>query len=221
MTTNIKIMTEELHKAFQIINDKFFSSEVPLPAITIQSSGNRKLAMGWCTTKEVWRDKQNKQKLYEINLSAEYIDISFEETMDTLMHEMVHLYNIVKGIQDVSRGGTYHNKNFLERAKKSGFEYPSDKPDKRYGYSNVKLKPSTIAILKELDIKKEVFSIGRKSFETLSLMDEDEGIKVESKKKSGYYVWLCPGCNVKVRSTKEEINIKCADCNMKFEIEVE
>lgn len=36
----------------------------------------------------------------------------------TLIHEMVHLYNIKQGIQDRSRGGTYHNKKFKGEAEK-------------------------------------------------------------------------------------------------------
>lgn len=127
--TDIQRMTAELHTAFKLINKKYFNNELPLPAITIQSSGKR-LSMGWCTVNEVWRDKEGKVKMYEINLGAEYINVSFEETMDTLMHEMVHLYNLVKKVQDVSRNGTYHNKRFLERAVKSGFEHKADKPDK-------------------------------------------------------------------------------------------
>ena len=148
MTTisNIEVMTAELHKAFKLINKKFFNNEIPLPAITIQSSGKR-LAMGWCTTHEVWRDLEGKVKMYEINLSAEYINVSFEETMDTLMHEMVHLYNLIKKVQDVSRGGTYHNKKFLDQAVKSGFEHKEDKPHKKYGYSFVSLTPVTKGVL--------------------------------------------------------------------------
>lgn len=40
--------------------------------------------MGWCTTNEVWHDKEGTIKMYEINLSAEYINISFIETIQTI-----------------------------------------------------------------------------------------------------------------------------------------
>lgn len=54
-----------------------FENKLPTAAITIQSSSHHKLAMGWCTTKEVWSDKEGKIKLYEINISAEYLDYEF------------------------------------------------------------------------------------------------------------------------------------------------
>lgn len=217
-SSNIKLMTEELHKAFKIINEKYFENQIPLPAITIQSHGNRTLSMGWCTSSPIWGDKEGKQRMYEINLSAEFIDVSFVETMDTLMHEMVHLYNIVKGVQDVSRNGTYHNKRFLERALKSGFEYPQVKPDKKYGYSFVKLSPITIAILKEMPINQSIFSISRKRhdyFERIENGEDPNDIETTKNKKKSYR-WVCPNCVMILRSTKPKLNIICGDCNKKF-----
>ncbi|MEK6190597.1 MAG: SprT-like domain-containing protein [Carnobacterium alterfunditum] len=216
--SNIKLMTDELHKAFEIVNRKFYNNELPMPAITIQSSGKRTLAMGWCTSSPIWGDKQGEQRMYEINLSAEYIDVSFIETMDTLMHEMVHLYNLIKGIQDVSRNGTYHNKKFKEQALKSGFIHPADKPDKKYGYSFVKLSPTTIAILNELDINQSVFSIGRKTndyFQNLTDgKNNDESDEVKSKTKG--FRWICPNCNMILRSSKPNLNIICGDCQIRL-----
>lgn len=214
--TNIHKMTEELHKAFSILNKRFFENQIPLPAITIQSHGNRSLSMGWCTTKEVWGDKTGKQKMYEINLSAEFIDVSFVETMDTLMHEMVHLYNIVKDIKDVSRNGTYHNKRFKDRALKSGFEYPHDKPDKKYGFSFVRLSPATVAILNELPIDQSVFSIGRKSPDYFTRIDngeDPENASVVNRNNQKSFRWICPECEMILRSTKPELNIICGDCD--------
>jgi len=216
MNTNIEIMTGELHKAFKIINKKFFENAIPLPAITIQSSGNRKLAMGWCTTKEIWHDKDGKTKLYEINLSAEFINISFMETMDTLMHEMVHLYNITHNIKDVSRGGTYHNKRFLERALKSGFVYEEDKPDATYGYSFVKLSERTKVLLKELDIKQEVFSLGRKTQSELHDLSEIKNDEENTKKERKTHRWICPSCDMILRSTKPDLNIICGNCQQQL-----
>lgn len=216
MKSNIKLMTDELHKAFDLANKQYFNNKLPLPAITIQSAGNRKLAMGWCTTSEVWGDKEGDHKLYEINLSAEYIDVSFTETMDTLMHEMVHLYNLVNGIQDVSRNGTYHNKRFLERAKKSGFVYNHPSPDKTYGFSDVRLSDATVATLKEWPINHDIFSIGRKHhhyYANLEDGQEPERAAQQTKKIKTTYKWSCPSCNLIMRSTKPDVNVICGECN--------
>ncbi len=112
----VEKITSELHNAYDLINKKYFESKLPMVAITIQSESRRKLTMGWCTTKEVWGDKTGKVKMYEINLTPEFLYLYFYETMDTLMHEMVHLYNIINGVQDVSRNGTYHNNVFKEES---------------------------------------------------------------------------------------------------------
>jgi predicted RNA-binding Zn-ribbon protein involved in translation (DUF1610 family) len=215
----IDIMTKELHKAFELLNKRFFENKLPIPAITIQSSSHNKLSMGWCTLHQVWGDKEGKTKMYEINISAEYIDLDFYETMDTLLHEMVHLYNLVHGIKDCSRNNTYHNKNFKDRAIQSGFTYSEDKPDKKYGWSFAKLSDQTKDIISKLDIDQSVFKISRKGsryFEDINMGIDpgtDEGNSV-AKKKS--LKWVCPDCGVIVRSTKREINIKCGDCEEYF-----
>ena len=48
----------------------------------------------------------------EINLGAESLKRSVPEIVATLLHEMVHYYCHVNGIQDTSN--TYHNKRFKE-----------------------------------------------------------------------------------------------------------
>lgn len=156
--------------------------------------------------------------MYEINLSAEYIDVSFIETMDTLMHEMVHLYHIVNGIQDVSRNGTYHNKKFRDQALKCGFIHPADKPDKKYGYSFVKLSPVTVAILNELPIDQSVFTIGRKGSDYYEMIEEGKDPTTEKKPKSktSGYRWVCPECTMILRSSKPKLNIICGDCNLRL-----
>ena len=91
MQVTISQITDELHKAFHLFNAKWFDDSLPTPAITIQSNARRKQSMGWCSVKPVWGDKSGAYRLYEINLSAEFLDLDFHETMDTLLHEMVHL----------------------------------------------------------------------------------------------------------------------------------
>ncbi|MED2935299.1 SprT-like domain-containing protein [Bacillus wiedmannii] len=231
----------ELYRAYNIFNHHFFEGTLPSAAITIQSSYHHKLAMGWCTTKEIWGDKEGNNKLYEINISAEYIDYEFYETMDTLLHEMVHLYNKVHDIQDTSRNNTYHNKNFKERAIKSGFMYETDKPDPVYGWSFAKLSDETKKIISKMEIDQSIFTISRKGREQFqriqeisdtinsieaALIDSNNNVAVattpatqEKKKKKSYYRWTCPGCDLIVRTTKLSANIKCGDCNETLEVD--
>ena len=83
--------------------------------ITIQS---RPKAYGYITCNEVWTDTD--RSYYEINITAEYLNRPIENVLATLQHEMVHLYCMVNGIQDTSKAGRYHNKNFKAEAEKRG-----------------------------------------------------------------------------------------------------
>lgn len=68
----IKNVTAELHKAFQIFNTHYFKNDLPIPAITIQSSGHKRKSMGWCSQVPVWGDKDGKSVMYELNLSIKH-----------------------------------------------------------------------------------------------------------------------------------------------------
>ena len=229
MMTTINAVTQELHKAFDLFNERFFENKLPTPAITIQTSRHNKLSMGWCSVHPIWSDKKGETKRYEINISAEYIDQDFFETMDTLMHEMVHLYNLVHNIQDCSRNETYHNKHFKNRAIKSGFEYENDKPDPKYGWSFARLSQKTKDIINQMDIDQSVFSIARRLPRYLQPVISNEldnfsaGITpntytdfempdLPAVAKKTTWKWTCPGCGTIVRSTKPHVHIKCGDC---------
>ena len=61
--------------------------------------------MGHCSVAKVWRRKED--DAYELNIAAEVLNFPIEETLDTLLHEMVHLYCRENGIQEVARNGRY------------------------------------------------------------------------------------------------------------------
>lgn len=86
-----------------------------MPIITVQSKPG---TYGHCTTSKVWKNKDSQQ--YEMNIAAEMLSVEIEEVLDTLIHEMVHLYCRENGIQEVSRGGKYHNGKFKALAEEKG-----------------------------------------------------------------------------------------------------
>lgn len=127
------------------------------PVITV-SPDTTKGAYGWCTAWKAWSVGEQKKVadlatltkealeamkkddgFYEINICAEHLARPFEQVAETLLHEMVHLYNLQIGVQDTSRSGTYHNKKYKEAAELIG---------KRYGMFkdnvNVDLEPVVI-----------------------------------------------------------------------------
>lgn len=176
----IEEITRELHKAFQIFNEQYFKGELPLTAITIQSSSHQRSAMGWCTTRPVWGDRKGKIQMYEINISAEYIDMDFFETMDTLLHEMIHLFHKVNNIQDTSRNNTYHNSKFRNKAIELGFEYASNKPDSRYGWTFARLGQEAIQEISTFDIDKSKFVIARKGSQYFTQVEQLQQLEVSN-----------------------------------------
>lgn len=71
----IKLAVTELHKGFRYLNRDFFpGEELETPAIVVQNQGRRRNVLGWCTSDPVWTDQNNKIKLWEINITAEYLN---------------------------------------------------------------------------------------------------------------------------------------------------
>ena len=196
---NTEIVITELHKAFEIFNNTFFKGELKEPAILIQSRGNRKNCLGWCTVNKVWKNNETQEERYEINIVAEGLNRGVYPVMGTLIHEMVHLHCLQNGIKDVSRGGTYHNKKFKTIAEESGL---SIEHDDKIGWSLTSLQPTTMDLIDNSDINKEAFNLARL---------EGNVASKTNKKKSSVRKYTCPKCGCIIRASKE-VNVICGDC---------
>ena len=204
---NLTVILQELHKAFDCLNNAFYQGELPSVIITIQSKGKSN-SNGWFTPAKIWSD--GTEQKHEINITAESLKRDYIDIIRTLHHEMIHLYCHVNEIKDVSRGNTYHNTRFKKACEQHGFEYKEDAYDKKYGWTYASLTEETIEIINKFPVNYDVFKLHRA--ETLQL---DE----KPKKKSSTIKWVC-GCGVIVRSTKDGLNLFCGDCGTKFEKEV-
>lgn len=112
-------LTQELYRAFDFFNKRFADNELPKVVITIQESGRRN-AYGWFGN-GFWSDLAAGEGVPEINLSAEYVGRKPEGVLETLLHEMAHLLNAVRGVRDCS-SGQYHNKHFKSAAEQFGLK---------------------------------------------------------------------------------------------------
>lgn len=212
----LKSMQEVLEYGFSVLNEVYFGSALPPVVITIMSS---KKSYGHFTVGKVWRAEE--EHLHEINISAEYLDRPIENTMGTLMHEMVHFYCQLNGIPDTSKGGRYHNKNFKTEAELRGL---SISYQKYIGYSVTKPTESFIAVLKEHGIEKPL-DINRDGVQlflggmpvggagTNGVNGTDLG--TDNKKKTSTRKYQCPCCLNSFRATKD-IRVLCLDCNKEF-----
>lgn len=216
----MKKQIEVLYAAYEKMNEVFFNGEVPKPAITIQTKGKH-MAYGWASIHPIW---VGEEKLHELNISAEYTNRPFLDIMGTVIHELVHLNHISKGIQDCSRGGTYHNKNFRAGAEAVGLEVTHHT---KYGHAFTKVSEELEATIKSWGLDETVFNIARMDFAAQPTKgtdnDNEEGEDGDVNPKTGAKVrksnsikYTCPECGAIVRATKE-LNIDCGDCKVPFE----
>lgn len=200
-TINIKTVIGELHKAFDLFNTELFNGVLPEPAILIQSRGNKKLCLGWCTVQKVWKNEATQEEKYEINLVAEGLNRGLYPVMATLLHEMVHLHNLVLGIKDTSRGNTYHNMKFKQTAEQFGLVV--DHADK-IGWSLTSLQSSTMVLIDSARFNEAVFQFARRQGQL-------ETDKPRKKVKSSVRKYTCPTCGCIIRASKQ-VNVICGDC---------
>ena len=114
-TTKMSRAVGQLEKIYFHLNEDFFDGGLPTPIITVQSKPG---TMGHCSVAKVWQRKED--NAYELNIAAEVLNYPIEDTLDTMIHEMVHLFCRENGIKEVSRGGSYHNGRFKAEAEKRG-----------------------------------------------------------------------------------------------------
>ena len=85
----------QLEKMYNTLNLDLWGGQLPTPIITVQSKPG---TYGHCSVGKVWKRKDG--DTYEMNIAAEALDVEIEEVLDTLIHEMVHLYCRENGIQE-------------------------------------------------------------------------------------------------------------------------
>lgn len=194
-----------LNKVFDLLNREFFEGVLSRPTITIQSTPK---AYGHFSLREdTWVSKLG--GTHEINIGAGTLSRPIEEVTATLLHEMVHYYDYEMGIQDCSRGNTYHNRRFKEAAEAHGLcvEH-SDK----YGWSHTSPSEALLDFIIEnglTDIlinRNEFYGFRVTGTGTHSGTRTTPPPRTSSTRK-----YICPCCGNSVRATKI-VNIACLDC---------
>lgn len=196
-----------LNKIFDLLNEEFFESALSRPTITIQSTPK---AYGHFSLRDdTWVSTIGNS--HEINIGAGTLSRNIEDIVTTLLHEMVHYYNYERGVQDCSRGNTYHNKHFRDEAEARGLQVT--KSDK-YGWA---ITDPTETIL-DFVIKNQLSDILINRNENIyggfsgTYGKGDDGTVTITKKTSSSRKYICPCCGLSVRATKV-VRIKCIDCD--------
>ena len=194
---------EYLSKAYDFFNEKLFNGELEKPVITISPDEKNK-AYGWITRDKLWKKDENDEGMYEINLSAQFLNRSILETASTLIHEMCHQWARVNNFKDTARSGSFHNKLFREIAEDHGLnvQYVHG-----LGWTETSLSESTAKLLQ-----------GFMEKNPQTLVYREMPIKVKRVRDVSVRKYVCPDCEVSVRATKA-VNVVCGDCNKQMQEE--
>lgn len=203
----------ELYKAFDFFNKELFNGELKNYALTIQAPKTKAYVnvLGWCSSIPTWHaiendenDKSSDVPMYEVTLVANHLDRPFLEIMGTIIHEMVHLSNNLKDINDCSKS-QFHNEKFRNEAERVGLiceKVP------RKGWAATSLSPKLAELIENSDIDKSAFNFFKDKIKL------EEKAKKKRKKK---YKFICTSCLDVVYSEKEDLQVICAECNQAFE----
>lgn len=198
-----------LNKIFDLLNAEYFENELSKPTITIQSTPK---AYGHFSLKEdTWVSVLG--DTHEINIGAGTLARPIENVVATLLHEMIHYYNYNNGVQDCSRGNTYHNKHFKEQAEQRGLLVSRSS---KYGWSIT--EPNEELLDSVIENELSDILINRNEFSTFRITGtgvHNGATGNEPPKTSSSRKYVCPCCGNSVRATKS-VNIACLDCNVQM-----
>lgn len=212
-TTRTSRTAGQLEKMFRKLNEHYFREEIDEPVITITK---QRTSYGYCTTKENWTTGKESKRRYEISIASEQLSRPIEEVTATLLHEMVHLWNLQNGIQDCSRNGTYHNRKFKKKAEEVDLKIEHHE---LYGWTITSPTEKLIDFIisegwqdilmaEDWDLS-GLFGISGKGD---AKGNDDEKGNEPTKKTSWRY--KCQKCGLIVRSTKDLTGkLMCTDCN--------
>ena len=197
-----------LNKVFDLLNEEFFECELSRPTITIQSTPK---AYGHFSLREdTWVSKIG--GTHEINIGAGTLSRPIEEVAATLLHEMVHYYNHVHGVQDCSRGNTYHNRKFRDSAEAHGLIVDHHE---KYGWTITSPSDELLEVILKYELSDIL--INRNEFGGFQITGTGTHNGVPTfvgvaPRKSSSRKYACPCCGMSVRATKV-VNIACMDCD--------
>lgn len=204
-TSKMSRAVSQLEHIYNKMNADFFEGKLPTPIITVQSSPR---SYGHCTVAKVWKKKDG--ETYELNIAAEVLNYPIEETLDTMAHEMIHLYCRENGIKETSRGGVYHNNKFKELADKIGLQcYKSEK----YGWNT---EAGETMLQYAIDNDWNEITLGRERVQRLlpthtPTTAQTGTTPTREPRPSSTRKYKCPCCNTSIRATKD-VNVICGVC---------
>lgn len=211
--TNMSRLVNQLEKCFRLLNQDFFNGELPTPIITVIPTPK---AYAHYVPYDIWETKDSRKR--EINIASGTLNRPLENIIASLLHEMVHMFNdCVLNVQDTSRNGTYHNRLFAKQAEAHGLIVTRSE---KYGYAHTEPADSLLEWLLNHEELREINICRTNSLYNsigVGTHSSNSGEFPTITNKSNHSRrYICPCCNIIVRSTKT-VNLICGDCTKHME----
>lgn len=206
--TEYRRVSAYLDKIFNLLNERYFENALSKPVITIQSTPK---AYGHVSVCDRWISDEQGRK--ELNIGAGTLNRPIEHIVATMQHEMVHIYCMQNGIQDTSRGYSYHNKKFKEEAEKRALKIDHHST---YGWTITEPTDELIEFCLENDLVDiKVVRLEVMTGNVPPRGGANGGTPVTptgtAKKPSSTRKYACPCCGTSVRATKD-VDLICGKC---------
>ena len=227
-----KEAAEQLELMYNIANKHFahYGLHITLPVlVTIQSKGKHS-ADGWVTTQKSWVNGNGEDLAYELNVAAETLARPTADIFNTIVHEMCHLVNIQRGVQDCTNSQR-HNKKFKEICDKVGLyceqmgrygwaatHEPEKNSDELKAILSAYMEHGNPAAL-GMQRKDYAVKVTKGGSGEEGAGGESAGTSTPKKRKSNQIKYVCPHCGASVRATRK-LNLVCGDCMEKMLPEV-
>jgi hypothetical protein len=213
--------------------DRIRADHPELPEVVVTTGSGEGVKWGHFRP-ESWKLAEAEGRLHEFFLASEALAKGATQVLQTTVHEAAHTLSKVRGIQDTSRQGRWHNAEFKKAAEELGLEHKGSKADKSHGFSFVTLTTETKEKYADLlvELEKELKLTGLLPLWMGGTDEEDEqgGEKITGKpkktegeegtKKSGNLKAVCECPEpVIVRLSQKVLDmgvVKCTDCDELF-----
>jgi len=203
----------------KLTNETFFNSKCDPVIFTFQKLQG---IYGCATAKPIYKD--SKMQYYQITIDPTNAKInnSLAAVIDTVIHEMIHIYCRAVNIKETSNGGRYHNERFKVLAEKCGLKcqrFPV------YGWNSLnELSPALIDLLQKTfdeSSMQTLFEIainahkdpktGHAVADAVDGENSDAPASSTPSENRNLTAYICPVCGAKARAGKNA-NLICGTC---------
>lgn len=168
--------------------DRIRTEHPELPAVVVTTGSGEGTKWGHFRA-ESWKMTDDGTKLHEFFLSSEALAKGAHQVLQTTIHEAAHTLSRVRGANDTSRQGRWHNATFRKTAEELGLEHKGNQADRTHGFAFVTLTQATkdrYAMLLA-DLERELKLTGLLPFWLGGERDEDDrgGERITGKPAAG------------------------------------